>query len=385
MRQPTSQGGTRVFRLPRGPSAILPGMNLRRAPVGRCGIVAIVLPLSFAGCALGLWPPPAYAHPDLPVTDSTVEVAAGTFVAFPLSAHFHRMVGKIEVIRPGEGTVSVLLMDDPGFASYAAGQLAPYLYSSGRTHEARLNFLIACCTRRLDLGGKFAQQWDPFHLVIDNRESSSAALVKLRAALIHDGAAVVLYNGEPFAAVQVVGFFGAFGIISAFFVIKTARRGPGRARAPDQTGRSERAYALGSLFLFGAASMLAAALAAKGMTSYGGGLVEGLVASQADLQFPAGSLEESLPLFQFLIPLSWLAAVVLWLKSFSLAAVAGSGLAASVGLLEGAGSLVVGVLLAASYGSILLALAMAAVVALSQLLGGLRLLQGTRVLLLAAD
>lgn len=64
--------------------------------------------LAFILSFLILFPQPAYAHPDFPIADSVLQVSPGGFVEFPLSVHFHRVVGTFEVTSPAGGTITAL-------------------------------------------------------------------------------------------------------------------------------------------------------------------------------------------------------------------------------------------------------------------------------------
>jgi hypothetical protein len=320
------------------------------------------LGLFFTACLLIALHVPAYAHPDFPIADTALEIPPGKVVEFPLSVHFHRVVGSFEVISPADGAGTVLVLDDQAFTSYAARQHASPLYSSGKTSQGKLNFLIACCIGEF-LKSPYTGNYTQYHLVIDNRESSSATTVELRATLIHDGQAVTIYGAEPFAVISIGGFFGAIGAGLALYLIRRVR---GRTVSSVVDSRMERKIvlcSLGSLAIVAAASALGLGLASKGIEAYGGNLVEGFFASNADR--PS----------QYLMFFAWILAVLLWTKSFGMAVAVGSRLVGGIGVIGGVGSLVVGSLLALNYGSILFPAFAAGVVGLPQILGGLYLIQ----------
>jgi len=312
-------------------------------------------------------PSPAYAHPDFPIADKAVEISPGRFIEFPLTVHFHRVVGSLEVISPEVGTVTALLMDDQAFTRYAAGQPSPKLYSSGTTGSARLNFLIACC-RVIQLSREYNREltYTKYHLVIDNTQSSSSVRVKLRASLLHDGLAIIVYGGEPFAVAMVGPFFGAIGLTMAF-MIRRVRRAPVAPLPDSRVGRRIMLLSMASLAIFVLACMLALGWAIAGSRAYGGSLIDGLSARAAEVP---SRLE-----FLWSFPVLWMAGVLLWMRGFGKAAAAGSRLLGSIGVIEGAGSLLVGALLAFHYRSIVLPTLFAAIVGLPQIRGGLYLLE----------
>ena len=299
--------------------------------------------------------PVAYAHPDFRVVDEVLEVPAGRFVDYPLSVHFHRVVGTLEVVSPTDGIVTILIMDDPSYAIYASGKQVPRLYSSGEINRGTLNFLISCCREpRNEPGvimeeapGGFAGAYNRYHLVVENADSSVDARIRLHVTLIHDGLGVVFYDGESFAALQLGGFFGIVGLMMGLHMRRSISRSP-----PSVESQPTRKLMLASVCcgaIFAASTLIGFTMAVMGARSYGGSLVDGLVASLAGFQLPpnpfAGS--EFILLPTTLIP--WMLALIIWVKGFRVAAKTGSLMLGGIGVVMGIISFVVGLLLTLNY------------------------------------
>jgi hypothetical protein len=346
------------------------------------------LTVLFSAALVVALPSPAEAHPDFPVVDRTLEVGAGGFAAFPLRAHFHRLVGGFEVIAPTGAAVTTLLMDAEAFGAYAAGRPAPYLYSSGSSAGAKVNALIACC-HRFDV--VFSQQYDqeltytPYHLVIDNRDSASPATVRLRATLVHDGVAILVYGGEPFALGPVGAVLGLIGALLSRSVLRALRGGKPPAGGAGASRRSLVLAGLASLALYVAAAAAILSIALAASAAYGGGLLEGLVASQGaenpdttewyEFSFPFRSGRyDALALA---VPLAWVLAIVLWSRAFAPALRERLRLVGAIGVLEGAGPLLLAGLVALSYGAPIVPILGGAIVGLPQIIGGLALIRSS--------
>ena len=336
--------------------------------------------LAFILSFLILFPQPAYAHPDFPIADSVLQVPPGGFVEFPLSIHFHRVVGTFEVTSPAGGTITALLMDDDAFTRYAAGQPSSPLYSSDRTDRGKLNYVIACC-RIVLLTREYRQDltYTPYHLVLDNTASPSSVTVRLRANLFHDGMAVIVHVAEPFGIIPMIGFFGAIGVGMSVFMRRKIRAATPSSLYDGGEGPKVRLLSLGSLASFVALSLVVVSLGIAGMSSYGGSLIDGLaiVTKASGLDLPSAGRYD---LVEVLIPASWLLALLFWLGAFGAAVNRGSRLAGMIGIGEGLGWLGFWLLVAVNYGSVLVPAVLAALISLPQSLGGLYLIsKGQRI------
>ena len=315
------------------------------------------LPLILIIGSLIAIPKPVYAHPDFPIADTTIEVQPRQFVEFPLSIHYHRVVGSFDVIAPQGGIVTVLVMDDQTFTKYASGQPSSPLYSSGKVGTGRLNLLIFCCPV-IVWSGEYDQEltYTKYHLVIDNTESSSSATVRLQAILLHDGVAAVVHGAEPFALVLYGGLFGAIGVLLSVFLRRGARATT-VASAKDGRARTKMLLlSVGSLAIFSVVYALGF----------------GLAITETEIRGSGG----------YLMPLLWILATFLWLRSYGMAAQLGSRLAGSIGVIEGLGPLLVASLLAWNYGwnygsiaALLIPALLGGVVGLPQVVGGFYLLR----------
>lgn len=332
-------------------------------------------------------PTPAYAHPDFPIVSGTIQVEAGGFAAFPLRVHFHRLAGGFDVVAPAGAAVSALVMDDQAFSAYAAGKPAPYLYSSGSSAGSKVNVLIACC-HRFDV--VFSQQYDqertytPYHLVIDNRDSASPATVRLRATLVHDGIAVLVYGAEPFALGPVGALLALIGALLSRSVLRALRGGSHPAGGAGASRRNLLLAGLASLALYVAAAAAILSIALAASAAYGGGLVEGLVVSQAENPDTTEWYEFSFPFrtrrynaLALAVPLAWVLAIVLWSRAFAPALRERLRLVGTIGVLEGAGPLLLAGLVALSYGAPIVPILGGAIVGLPQVLGGLALIRSS--------
>lgn len=320
----------------------------------------------FLGALLAL-PPSAHAHPDFRIVDQTVTIAAGSYGAFPLSVHYHRLVGTYQVVSPLPATVSALVMDDPAFSSYAAKRPASILYATEKASAGRLNFLIPCCTGEF-FTSPYTGNYTSYHLVVENGDSSGAVTVRLRADLIHDGMAVIAYGSEPFAAVATAGFSGAFAALMPFFMRRALRPAWGSSPSPRQLPRQALLLAAASLALGGSIVGFNLLLALAASAAYGGGLVDGQMAAQAmipELPGPLRLLGENYGIL-------WLLGAMLWLRAFVLAAPVGSNLVGAVGVLAGLVPVVLGSLVGFSYGSLVIPVLLG-IFGLPQVAGGLYL------------
>ncbi len=334
----------------------------------RCGLfVSLYL--------LAVQPSPAYAHPDFPIADKAVEISPGRFVEFPLSVHFHRVVGSLEVISPEAGAVTALLMDDQAFARYAAGEAWSPLYSSGRTDRGKLNYVIACC-RIVLLSREYRQEltYTPYHLVLDNTASPSSVTVRLRAVLLHDGLAVVVHVAEPFGIIPMIGFFSAIGVGMSVFMRRKIRAASPSSPSEARQGPKILLLSLGSLASFVVLSLFVVNGGITGMSSYGGSFIDGLIAIDAP-SFEGGPRWGPA---ESLIPLSWLLALLCWLGAFAAAVNRGSRLAGMIGIGEGLGWLGFWLLVAVNYGSVLVPAVLAGLISLPQVLGSLYLIRRSR-------
>lgn len=327
---------------------------------------------------LAVQPSPAYAHPDFPIADKAVEISPGRLVEFPLSVHFHRVVGSFEVISPEAGTVTALLMDDQAFARYAAGQAWSPLYSSGRTDRGKLNYVIACC-RIVLLSGEYRQEltYTPYHLVLDNTASPSSVTVKLQAVLLHDGMAVIVHVAEPFGIIPMIGFFGAMGVGMSVFMRRKIRATTPSSPSEAREGPKILLLSLGSLASFVVVSLFVVVGGIAGMSSYGGSLIDGLaiVTKASGLDTPSVGRYD---LAEVLIILSWLLALLFWLGAFGAAVNRGSRLAGMIGIGEGLGWLGFWLLVAVNYGSVFVPAVLAGLISLPQVLGSLYLIRRSR-------
>lgn len=315
-------------------------------------------------------PAPAYAHPDFLIADQTFSIDPRKFLGFPLSVHYHRVVGSFQVISPAGGLVNVYLMDDQTFARYVAGQPAPELYSSGKTNSGVLDFLIPCC-----IGGKWnsgtyesgqRNDYTKYHLVIDNRESSSSTTVRLRVDLLHDGIAVITYYGEPFAVAQVGGLFISIPAIWSFTMMKRARNisSAGNIRM----GRKLVLSSVGSVATLFIIAISIYGFSAAIKRAYG----ESVVAS---LSFPLGLVGEVLSIAAIITP--WVFAVYIRKGSLHIAERLGSGLLGAIFLMLGVGSLLLG-LLTFGYGFTLPQIFFHVIFGTLQVLGGMYLISKFR-------
>jgi len=331
--------------------------------------------LAFILSFLILFPQPAYAHPDFPIADTVLQVPSGEFVEFPLSVHFHRVVGTFEVMSPAGGTITALLMDDDAFTRYAAGQPSSPLYSSDRTDRGKLNYVIACC-RIVLLSREYRQDltYTPYHLVLDNTASPSSVTVRLRAVLLHDGLAVIVHVAEPFGIIPLIGFLGAIGVGMSVFMRRKIRAATPSSPSEAREGPKILLLSLGSLASFVVPSLFVVVGGIAGMSSYGGSLIDGLaiVTKASGLELPSAGRYD---LVEVLIPASWLLALLFWLGAFGAAVNRGSRLAGMIGIGEGLGWLGFWLLVAVNYGSVLVPAVLAGLISLPQSLGGLYLIR----------
>lgn len=317
--------------------------------------------------ALILFPQPAYAHPDahpdFPIADSVLQVPPGEFVEFPLSIHFHRVVGAFEVVSPAGGAITALLMNDDAFTRYAAGQPSSPLYSSGRTDRGTLNYVIACC-RAFVAGEDRQETYTPYHLVLDNTASPSSVTVRLRAVLLHDGGAVIVHVGEPFAIIPMIGFVGAIGVGMSVFMRRKIRAATPSSPSKAREGPKILLLSLGSLASFVVFSLLVVRGIA-GMSSYRQSLIDGLITINP---------KRGWDLAEVLMILSWLLALLFWLGAFGAAVNRGSWLTGMIGIVAGLGWLGFWLLVAVNYSSFLVPALLAVLISLPLSLGGLYLI-----------
>jgi len=327
-----------------------------------------------------LFPQPAYAHPDFPIAETEVDVPPGGFVEFPLSVHFHRVVGTFEVMSPAGGTITALLMDDDAFTRYAAGQASSPLYSSGRTDRGKLNHAIACC-RIVILSGEYRQDltYTPYHLVLDNTASSSSVTVRLQAVLLHDGLAVIVHVAEPFGIIPLIGFLGAIGVGMSVFMRRKIPAATPSSPYEARQGPKILLLSLGSLASFVVLSLFVVNGGIAGVSSYGGSFIDGLIAIDAPSFQPRLRFGRYDPA-EGLIILSWLLALLFWLGAFGAAVNRGSRLAGMIGIGEGLGWLGFWLLVAVNYSSFFVPALLAGLISLPQSLGGLYLIsKGQRI------
>ncbi|MBI3022198.1 MAG: hypothetical protein HYU03_00980 [Thaumarchaeota archaeon] len=299
--------------------------------------------------------PHAYAHPDFRIVNEILEVPAGRFVEYPLSVHFHRVVGAFEVISPINGVITILIMDDPSYAIYASDKQVSPLYSSSKINKGTLNFLVPCCKEpRSEPGvmleeapGGFAGAYNRYHLVVDNANSSANARIMLRVTLIHDGPGVVLHDGEPFATVQLGGFFGIVGFMMGMHMWRSIRRSP--STVESQANRKVMLASVRCVAIFAASTLIGFTMAVLGARSYGGSLVDGLVASLAGIQLPPNPFVGSELILLPITLIPWILALIIWVKGFRTAAKTGSLTLGSIGVVMGAMSLAVGLLFTLNY------------------------------------
>lgn len=269
------------------------------------------------------------AHPDLPVGDQRLTLAPGQEAEVPLSLHFHRLVGEIQAA--GGGTAGALRYAITG----PDGTRRPI---AGPSPSGRLNHLVACCQNEL---------YSPHRLLIRNA-GPDPITVDVRLLLIHDDLAVVALNGEPGAAVQTGLIFLA---LSAWMGLRIVRLRRGRQPAPNaRPGPNPARSAVWSLglFLLAAAGALGAGL--LGASAFGGGLVDGMVASAPLLPLPPGPFGSVGSVLMLLLMAPWAAALIIWTRSLrALGAGNPYRLTRIAGLILAAGSLTAAALLSLRY------------------------------------
>ena len=309
---------------------------------------------------------PGYSHPDFQIASETVVVGPGGFAEFPLSVHYHRIVGNFEVVDPVGGGVTLLLFDEQGFTDYAEGRADSRLYSSEENSKGSVNFLIPCCVERT---------YSEYHLVVDNTASSSPSSVRLHIELVHDDLAVIILDAEPSAAVLGGGLFGVFGVIISLSLVSAVRGSPNASVRERGSVRRVRLLSLAGSTILVAVFLLGFGVAALGVESYGGSLVEGFVAGVTRLSLPQGPFGSTLSVLVAVMVFPWIFAMILWTKSFGMAVGVGSRMVGVIGIVHGAGLFLIASILALTYESILLPILISGIVGLPQILGGAYLIQ----------
>lgn len=299
--------------------------------------------------------PTVYGHPDFQVTDATLEVAPRGFVDFPLSVHYHRLLGSLEVVSPAAGTVNILVLDELAFSNYTAKQPANKLYSSGSVNKITLDLPLHCCIR---VHTDSNEDYTRYHLVIENVEASVPKTVKLKVDLVHDGMAVILYYGEPLAVAQVGGLLV---VISSIWSVISIKRGTVLSAVEKGVGRKTLLLALGSLAIL----FLAA------FSAYGSSRVVELIYGESQLasfSLPIGAVGGAFSVSAILIP--WIFAIHVRRKGANVAVRLGSRLMGTVFLILGVDFLLEGIVLQLTYRTALPPVLVLGTVGLLLVLGG---------------
>jgi len=320
----------------------------------------------------------AYAHPDFRIVDGTVVVPQGGFTEFLLPVHFHRVVGTFQVTSPVGGLVEVVLMDDQAYVEYAAGKPTSRLYSSGEISQGTLNFLIPCCLRSgVDPPGQYNQEltYTKYHLVVENRNASPSATVRLRVDLLHDGPAVIMYYGEPFAVAQLGSLFVVVGAGLGLWLRKRAKGRTVTALVADKMiGRKVIMLSLASfgILIFAAISVIGLSALLDRTRAFGGAEAEAFMATDADLSLSLAILGGTVSLLAVIVP--WIFAGYVWRMGFAVALRLGARLVGAIFVAQGI-AIIVGFLLAFTYGPFPVPALVLSLVAVAEVPAGLYLIK----------
>jgi hypothetical protein len=297
--------------------------ELPRATWGGTGAArqlrVVVLAVCLAAAVLGTAASPAAAHGDELLVRGSLTLAPGEVAAYHGNVHYHRLVARVVA----DGPVRVRLHD------FVTGEVA---LEVGPASRLAVNELIACCDDAA---------WTPYTLVIENAGDRPVA-VRVRAVLVHDDLAVMVYGAESGTRE------GAVVITAAWIVLLWwGRRRPRRASALRRAGW--------------AAAVLAAGVVIAGVygwLAYGRAGAAGLVAGLSHVPvLPWNPLVSRVSLFLGVAIVGWLVAGALWARSRP---APGSPAWTGVGVGLGAGVLGVAGAVVVEYGVLSLPLGMAA-------------------------
>lgn len=232
--------------------------------------------LAWCLVALPLLAATASAHENKLVADELVSIAPGASVEYPVTLHYHRLVGAVAA----EGSSLVVGVSGPGGTTRVAGPGS----------DLRVDALVRCCK-----GTTWAE-----HVVTIENVGAAAASPQVRLVLLHDGLSVTADDAGAGAAVSLLVLVA---VPSALALRRLRRR-----QAPAET-RRPLAVAWGAL---AALCLLAAALALPSMLLYGGGPAAGAMASAAHLPWVGNAFVTTSDLLLLALLALWILALLAW-------------------------------------------------------------------------
>lgn len=300
-----------------------------------------------------------WSHADFRVADATFTLAPGEERTFPMSVHYHRLVGRFDVAGAEQAAVKFIVLDGATWASEgatASSELAEFVLPS--EDAPVLNYLVRCCDDAT---------YTPYMLVARN-PGSAATTVDLYAWTVHDDFAVVVDRAENGAFGIPFVLFAALGALALGTAMRS-RRGAGRNRR--RVSKALR-WSVGVALTAG---VLALGLGIAGAMRYDTGLVVGLIAVLADLPVPGGPFGSRAAAVMGVLMLGWLGAVGAWIGSIP----TGPRMpVATVGALLGGVSLLGGVLLGSAYGALAVPLALGVVLGIPLMVAAWLVIAGPR-------
>lgn len=232
------------------------------------GVLAVLVALSFIAA-------PTAAHGDGPGhDDASLTLAAGDHEAYPVEVHWHRVVGTLRAVDPPDGQAEVLVLDEPAYAAFRAGDPFETTIQAGPASALRLNALIRCCDDAT---------WTPYRIVVRNADPDETATFDVQLQTVHDDAGVALTAAESGGVPIDTGLiFGGAALV-------LGRRVWPKIRSDGRDGSATGGLgdpAVRAALVAGAVLAGLVGLSVAGMVAFGGSPIEGAVAALALFPFP---------------------------------------------------------------------------------------------------
>lgn len=242
----------------------------RRAMTRRLAIVVLLVAAPMAVAA------PALAHGDTRLASETFMLAPGSDLRFTGDVHYHRIVVDVNADAP----VVVRLVDVTG----------DELLTTRPSTDIEINELIRCCDDAA---------WTPHVLIIENQGLTQAA-GSVRASLVHDDLAVMVFRAES-GTVESVFILGGIWI----WVLRRIRQG----KSTSMSGRR----AFNTLMLVAAAAV---AVSFYGSARYGANGAPALLAGLVDLPvFPFNPVISRASAVIGMLMIGWAIAGARWARA----------------------------------------------------------------------
>lgn len=244
------------------------------------GVLVALVALSFIAA-------PTAAHGDGPGHgDGSLTLAPGGHEAFPVEVHWHRVVGTLRAVDPPEARAEVLVLDEPAYAAFQAGDPFAPTFQAGPASAVRLNALIRCCDDAT---------WTPYRIVVRNADPDEGVTFDVQLQTIHDDAGVSLTAAESGGVPVYVGLvFGGAALVLGRRVWPEIGSAGHVGAATGRLGDP----AVRAALVAGAVLVGLVGLSVAGMAAFGGSPIEGAVAALALFPFPESQIiSRTIPLF----------------------------------------------------------------------------------------